>query len=76
MRMNITRKQFFIGGAAFGAFGGNRFYAAPGFAADGTPKIRFGVVSDIHITKVGEGEKMESWGNNLTFKHTLEWFRD
>ena len=74
--MNMTRKQFFIGGAAFGAFAGNRFFAAAGFAPGGTPKIRFGVVSDIHITKVGADEKMASWGNNLTFRHTLEWFRD
>ena len=77
--MDITRRKFFIGGAAsgvLGAFGGNRFFAAAGFAAAGVPKIRFGVVSDIHITKVGEGEAREGWGNNLTFRHTLEWFRD
>ena len=77
--MNISRRQFFIGGAAatgaFGAFGGNRFFAAAGFKAGGAPKLRFGVVSDIHITKVGADEKMEGWGNNLTFRHTLEWFR-
>ena len=77
--MNITRRKFFIGGAAatgvFGAFGGNRFFASAGFKAGGAPKLRFGVVSDIHITKVGAGEKMEEWGNNLTFRHTLEWFR-
>ena len=74
--MNISRR-FFIGGAtAFGAFAGNRVVRAAGDALAGTPNITFGVVSDIHITKVGEGEKMEAWGNNLTFKHTLEWFRD
>ena len=76
--MNITRRNFFIGGCAgaLGAFGGNRFFAAAGFTAAGKPKVRFGVVSDIHITKVGADEKMSAWGNNLTFKHTLEWFRD
>ncbi len=76
--MNITRRNFFIGGCAgaLGAFGGNRFFAAAGFQAGGRPKVRFGVVSDIHITKVGEGEKMSARGNNLTFRHTLEWFRD
>lgn len=74
--MNITRR-FFIGGAAsFGAFGGCRMFSDEGFRSSGKPKIKFGVVSDIHITKVGEGEKMSAWGNNLTFKHTLEWFRD
>ena len=75
--MNITRRNFFIGGCAgaLGAFGGNRFFAAAGFAAGGKTKVRFGVVSDIHITKVGADEKMSAWGNNLTFRHTLEWFR-
>ena len=76
--MKIPRRDFFIGGmaSAFGAFGGNRFFAAAGFAACGKPRLCFGVVSDIHITKVGASEKMEAWGNNLTFRHTLEWFRD
>ena len=76
--MGITRRNFFIGGCAgaLGAFGGSRLFAAAGFRAGGKPNVRFGVVSDIHITKVGEGEQMEAWGNNLTFRHTLEWFRD
>jgi len=74
--MDVSRR-FFIGGAtAFGAFGGNRLVHAAAKLAAGTPNITFGVVSDIHITKVGEGEKMSAWGNNLTFRHTLEWFRD
>ena len=75
--MYSTRRGFLIGGAAaFGAFGGCRFFPAAGFKASGVPKLRFGVVSDIHITKVGADEKMEDWGNNLTFRHALEWFRD
>ena len=77
--MNISRRQFFIGGAAaagaFGAFSGCRFFSRANYKAGGTPRLRFGVVSDIHITKIGADEKMEDWGNNLTFKHTLEWFR-
>ncbi len=74
--MNISRR-FFIGGtAAFGAFGGCRFFEAIGSASSKRPNLKFGVVSDVHITHVGANEKMEAWGNNLTFKHTLEWFRD
>lgn len=75
--MNISRR-FFIGSAAsFGAFGGSRCFAAPvGVVSAGNPNLKFGVVSDIHITKIGEKEKMEGWGNNLTFRHTLEWFRE
>ena len=77
--MNISRRQFFIGGAAFaslGAFGGNRFIlAAAGFNAGGKPRLRFGVLSDIHILRIGADEKISGGGNNLTFKHALEWFR-
>ena len=76
--MNISRRDFFIGGmaGAFSAFGGNRFLAVAGFTPSSKLRLRFGVVSDIHITKVGADEKMAGWGNNLTFRHTLEWFRD
>ena len=77
--MGFTRREFFIGGAAFaslGAFAGNRFMlAASGFKAGCRPRLRFGVVSDIHILRVGADEKMSGWGNNLMFKHTLEWFK-
>ena len=74
--MDISRRWFIGGAASFGAFGGCRFLSCHDYRAGGTPNIRFGVVSDIHITKVGAGEKMEGWGNNLTFRHTLEWFRE
>ena len=74
--MDISRRWFIGGVASFGAFGGCRFLSCHDYRAGGTPNIRFGVVSDIHITKVGAGEKMEGWGNNLTFRHTLEWFRE
>ena len=75
--MKISRR-FFIGGSlSFGAFNGARCFAAPtGAFGGGKPNLKFGVVSDIHLTKIGENEKMEAWGNNLTFRHTLAWFRD
>ena len=51
--MNISRRNFLIGGASFaslGAFGGNRFRrAAAGFKAGGRPRLRFGVLSDLDI---------------------------
>ena len=76
--LNISRRRFFIGGAAFGALGafcGNRLFASGGTSTAGAPKLKFGVVSDIHILRVGANEEMSAFGNNLTFKHTLEWFR-
>ncbi len=78
--MKSSRREFLIGGAAafgaLGAFGGSRFIAMPaGFKAGAKARLRFGVVSDTHITRVGADEKMEAMHNNLTFKHTLEWFR-
>ena len=77
--MNFTRRQFFVGGTAFaslGAFAGNRFMMATAeLGARSNPRLRFGVVSDIHILRIGAGEDMVIGGNNLTFKHALEWFR-
>ena len=79
----MKRREFFLGGAAFaslGAFGGNRFFAVATSATlprKGMPRIRFGVLSDIHIMSVGKaGDTMTSGMNNLTFKHALEWFRE
>ena len=76
----MISRRWFIGGAAafgaFGAFGGSRFSPARGFKATGAPRLRLGVVSDIHILRLGADEKMSDGGNILTFRHTLEWFRD
>ena len=69
MEQKKFTRRFFIGGAAaLGAFGGCRFFRADStFRAGGAPRLRFGVVSDVHI----------AWGLNIdTFRHTLEYFRD
>jgi len=77
MNPKISRRLFLGGAASFGAFSGCRFVSVPnGSFAYGKPNLKFGVVSDIHIHRIGAGEKREDWQNNLTFKHTLEWFRD
>ena len=77
--MNVSRR-FFIGGAsafgAFGAFQGCRFLTDSRHAPDGEPKLRFGVISDIHINcVVGCGEDTFARGSNETFRQTLRWFR-
>lgn len=79
--MNISRKNFLICGAsafgALGAFGGNRFFASSGTSIkpSGRPRLRFGVVSDIHVRNVGTGTDIFDVCNNLTFRHALEYFR-
>ena len=77
MRQDMFTRRWFIGGAAsFGAFGGCRFVCGSG-SPSGTPNVKFGVVSDIHIVcraKPGDSETKEN--NELTFVRTLEWFRD
>lgn len=69
MAKTLTTRRFFIGGAAaLGAFGGCRFLRTEArFRAGGAPRLRFGVVSDVHIR----------WGENIdTFRRALEYFRD
>lgn len=69
MTENKITRRFFIGGvASLGAFSGCRFIkVGQDFCAGDTPRMRFGVVSDVHIR----------WGNNIEyFKKMLEDFRD
>ena len=76
--MNINRRSFLIGGASFaslGAFAGNRFAPGMSIPVGAKPRIRFGVLSDVHIVRVGANEDIALRGNNLTFKRTLEWFK-
>ena len=76
MSVNISRRWFIGGAASFGAFGGCRFFSGSGFAS-GTPNVKFGVVSDIHISCHSKPGDLETTANNeLTFVRTLEWFRD
>ena len=72
----ISRREFFIGGAAsaFGAFGGTRLFAAAVPSVGGAPRLRIGVLSDIHI-RVAENPGKAMWGDPRTFKHALKWFR-
>lgn len=71
--MNVSRRFFIGGAAAFGAFGGCKFLTAHDFRAGGKPNLKFGVVSDIHVRRIGGPEVR---GSTATFRHTLEWFRD
>jgi len=76
--MNISRRWFIGGAASFGALSGCRVLSGSGFAGSGAPRLTFGVVSDIHIKDLAKpGDKAVGCGpNELSFVHTLEWFRD
>ncbi len=74
--MNVSRRFFLAGAGAFGAFGafnGCRFL--PGIVS-GTPKLKFGVVSDVHVRLSDKGVGLYEPNDTKTFIHTLEWFRD
>lgn len=81
--MHITRRNFLIGGASafgsLGAFGGNRFLtasAATALSAGRVPNLRFGLLSDMHISYVAAEDKAKAARDILAFKTALEWFRD
>lgn len=71
--MTISRR-WFIGSMA-SAVAAARFDA---FAAawKGVPRLKFGVVSDIHVTRPGKPGDTYAYGSGTTFRHALEWFRD
>ena len=73
--MKMTRR-FFIGGAAsfgaFGAFGGCRFFnCGSSFRAGDAPRLKFGVLSDVHILDAGSKRC-----NLPTLVHAFKCFRD
>ena len=64
---NFNRRDFLKGmaaTAAFSPFGGMKLFAADENAA--APKLRFGVVSDVHITA---SHNVETW------EKTIQWFK-
>jgi hypothetical protein len=73
--MNVSRR-FFIGGAfgALGSMGGCRLLT--GCACGGRPRLRFGVVSDVHVRLSNDGRGIYAPNDCTTLVHTLEWFRD
>ena len=71
----LSRRWFIGGAAAFGAFGGTRFAKAKAMPS-GEPRLRFGVVSDIHIKCSLGADAADVEKFSGTFRHTLECFRD
>jgi len=69
--MDISRRWFIGGAASFGAFQGCRFIESP-FGRDGTARLKFGVISDIHI--IAENVDSGHQGNTRVLKHAFRWF--
>ena len=69
--MNISRRWFIGGAASLGAFQGCRFVESP-FGRGGVARLRFGVISDIHI--IAENTDRTHQGNTRTLKRTFRWF--
>ncbi len=73
--MNISRREFLQGAAAFG-FGGWRLFAAPpGWKHGGKPNLVFGVVSDTHIRTNHQG-KRDKFYTDRHFISALNYFRE
>lgn len=64
--MSVTRKNFLIGSLAVAAAGARRMFAAAPGAVTGTPRLRLGVLSDIHV---------RDEAGKQVFVRALEWFR-
>ena len=69
--MNMTRRWFIGGMASFGAFEGCRLSAAEA-PVGGVARLKFGVVSDIHV--IAENTDVGRCGNTRTLKRALRWF--
>ena len=76
-RMDITRRRFFGGLASLGALGGSQLVAT---AADAmncvSPKLKFGVVSDVHVRLAADGRTLAAGYETDTLEKTFAHFRD
>ena len=70
--MNISRRWFIGGAASLGALSGCRIITSSKGLLGGVPRIKFGVVSDIHV--IAENTDRDGQGNTRTFRRALKWF--
>ena len=77
MSFDVSRRWFIGGLASWGAFGGSRVFGAlPGTFSGGTPKLKFGVISDVHLCANPKGPGLLKGYDTATLEHTLTWYRD
>ena len=77
MSFDVSRRWFIGGLASWGAFGGSRVFGAlPGTFSGGTPKLKFGVISDVHVRVNPKGPGFTNDYDTKTLEHALTWYRD
>ncbi len=67
--MHLTRKNFLIGSMATMALGARQMFAAAPGTVMGTPRLKVGVLSDVHLF-------VEDLNRQKVLVKALEWFRD
>ncbi|MBO4288396.1 MAG: metallophosphoesterase [Kiritimatiellae bacterium] len=65
--MGMISRRWFIGGMAGAAFGARRLFAEAGAASASGAKVKFGVLSDVHLKKTGD---------EAAFLKALAYFRE
>lgn len=70
----LSRRDFLGGFISLGMLGGCAFSAPRGMFSSNTPNIRFGLISDVHVSMKDVDGK---WANDTRkFVHALKWFRE
>lgn len=67
--MSIDRREFLLASGLL-ALGGKSVFAAA------APKLRLGVISDIHLERRGLRDETYVYGSDTVFRKTLRYFRD
>ena len=70
----LSRRNFIAGAAAFGGLAAFRVKA--GTYSTGTPNLRVGIVSDMHVRYEPLNNRMCPYSDAETAKHAFEYFRD
>lgn len=71
--MNVSRRWFIGGTASLGALQGCRVFTDTlGLNRSGTPELRFGAISDVHI--INQNVDRGTGGSARTFEHALRWY--
>lgn len=73
--LDMKRREFLTGAAAFGLGGWRLFAAPPGWKHGGKPNLVFGVVSDTHLRTALDGKSVDRNYTDRYFLAALQHFR-